>query len=157
IYRANLNGTSVETLVAGLPSPVGIALDLYAGKMYWADNVLGRVARASLDGSHVEILVTGLMNPRYIELDLGARKVYWTDTGTGKIQRANLDGTGLQDVVTGLTSPVGLGVTVRAGFPTTSDADEMHIPPVVQLDTPRPNPFNPETAISFVHPGGHVE
>src|SRR5262249_39557470 len=74
-----------------------------------------------------------------------------------KIQRANLDGTGLQDVVTGLTSPVGLGVTVRAGFPTTSDADEMHIPPVVQLDTPRPNPFNPETAISFVHPGGHVE
>ena len=35
IQRANLDGTEIEDLVAGLDAPEGIALDVSSGKMYW--------------------------------------------------------------------------------------------------------------------------
>ena len=37
IRRANPDGTGQQTLITGLPSPVGIALDVAGGYMYWTD------------------------------------------------------------------------------------------------------------------------
>src|SRR6266511_1591157 len=78
IQRANLNGTGVEDLVAGLSDPAGIALDVAGGKMYWTDYSRHTIQRANLDGTGMELLVAAqlafpgrpLMFPWAIALDL---------------------------------------------------------------------------------------
>ena len=77
-----------------LEKPFGIALDVMAGKIYWAD-VGADIQRANLDGTDVEDLVTVLESPTGIAIDTIAGKIYWPDGGTDKIQRANLDGTNI--------------------------------------------------------------
>ena len=39
IKRTNLDGSDAEDLVAGLPFPDDIALDVVNGKMYWTESV----------------------------------------------------------------------------------------------------------------------
>lgn len=69
IARADLDGSNVEELVTGLFMPIGIALDVSGGKMYWTGGQ--KIQRADLDGSNVEDLVTTtLVNPNGIALDL---------------------------------------------------------------------------------------
>ena len=61
IQRANLDGTNVEDLltISAAPGGImgGIALDVSAGKMYWAES--GKIWRANLDGSNVEEAIVG--------------------------------------------------------------------------------------------------
>jgi sugar lactone lactonase YvrE len=117
IQRANLNGAGVEDLVTGLSIPIGIALDVAAGKMYWTDSGPDKIQRANLDGTGVEDLITtGISDAQGIALDLTAGKMYWADAITQKIQRANLDGTGVEDLVTaGLSLPSGIALDIAAG------------------------------------------
>ncbi|MDE2925394.1 MAG: hypothetical protein OXT71_03245 [Acidobacteriota bacterium] len=110
IQRANLDGTEVVDLVTGLDQPLGLALDLVGGKIYWVDVTGGKIQRANLDGTGVVDLVTGLDTNRTTDLALGGDKIYWTDLVTGKIQRANLDGSGVRDLVTGLDRPLALAL-----------------------------------------------
>jgi len=58
IHRCNTDGTAVETLLTGVDSPRGIAVDPAEGKIYWGEN--GGIRRANLDGSGVEVVLTGL-------------------------------------------------------------------------------------------------
>ena len=117
IRRANLDGSQVEDVLARLPDPSGIAMDVAAGKIYWSDRETDRIQRANLDGSEVEDLVTSeLRTPISIALDVAAGKMYWTDVSTNKIQRANLDGSVVEDLVTsGLRDPSGIALDVAAG------------------------------------------
>jgi len=64
IRRTNLDGSGVETLVAGLKTPWQIVLDEAGGKMYWTEgrSYRAKVQRANLDGSGVETLVGGAAN-----------------------------------------------------------------------------------------------
>lgn len=103
IRRANRDGSHVETIVTGLSTPTGIALDMLGGKVYWTDRGYDRIQRANLDGSDFEDLVynAGLVHPGGIAVDSPANWMYWVDASTEKIQRARLDGTGLEDVVSG--------------------------------------------------------
>ena len=112
IRRANLDGSNVQDLVTGIDHPIGLALDVAAGKMYWTDrnnkelNLRSRIQRANLDGTNIETLVTTRNVIVYgdIILDTAAGKMYWAvgnseaDDGN-KIQRANLDGTNIEDIV----------------------------------------------------------
>ena len=59
IQRANLDGSNIETLVADVDIPDGIAVDVDEGKIYWVDASVQKIQRANLDGSDVETLVTG--------------------------------------------------------------------------------------------------
>ena len=123
IQRANLDGSQVEDVLTGLSVPVGLALDVAAGKLYWthagfwSDTGTGEIQRANLDGSHVEDLVTAGLSALYgLALDVTAGKLYWVDAGTRLIQRANLDGSEVEDVVTtDLGQPYGLALDVAAG------------------------------------------
>ena len=118
IQRSNLDGSDVEDLVTtGLGAPVGIALDVSGGKMYWTDLVTDKIQRSNLDGSGVEDLVTtGLEESWGIALDVSGGKMYWTDARTDKIQRSNLDGSGVQNLVTtGLGEPRGIALDVAGG------------------------------------------
>ncbi|WP_372365751.1 IPT/TIG domain-containing protein [Candidatus Uabimicrobium sp. HlEnr_7] len=112
IKRANLDGSNVETVISGLPFPLGIAIDSVGKKIYWSDESTDNIQRANLDGSNIEQIVTA-GNPQDITLDLKNGKLYWGDSGSGglnKIQRANLDGSGVEDFITNV-QPRGLVLT----------------------------------------------
>ena len=69
IKIANMDGTSVDTLISGLSNPLGIALDLIHSRIYWTDTVADKIQRANLNGTGVEDLVTtGLDTPWGIAL-----------------------------------------------------------------------------------------
>ena len=57
------------TSSSGLLDPVGIALDVARGKMYFTDYVTKKLQRANLDGSGLEELFWGLKKA-YIALDV---------------------------------------------------------------------------------------
>ncbi|MDE0468306.1 MAG: T9SS type A sorting domain-containing protein [Candidatus Poribacteria bacterium] len=124
IQRANLNGSNIEDLIThGLDVPLGIALDVEYGKMYWTNAGERKIQRANLDGSNIEDLVTstsvpGLIRPAGIALDIASGKMYWTDLGEHKIQRANLDGSNTEDLVTrtqGVWQPSDIALDVEGG------------------------------------------
>ncbi len=111
IRRANLDGTSVETVIAGLDQPFGITLDLTNEHMYWTEHGTSHaVKRADLDGSNVTTLIaTGTLDrPTGIAIDSVSGFLYinqWRPTFSGGgagnagslatgTWRANLDGTG---------------------------------------------------------------
>ena len=117
IRRSNLDGSGVEDVVTGLENPVGIALDVSGGKMYYwtaSDGVMGKIQRSNLDGSGVEDLVTGLFPTFGIALDVSGGKMYWT-AFPGRIRRSNLDGSVVENLVTGLANPWGIALDVSDG------------------------------------------
>jgi len=107
IRRANVDGTSVETLIDGSIDPLsrsqGLALDVGAGKMYWTDADLDRIYRANLDGTSQELLADAskvlISDPTGIAIDPVRGKIYWADARLHTIQRANLDGTSPETVL----------------------------------------------------------
>ena len=113
IVRANLDGSRAEEFVPD--EAWGIALDLGAGMLYWADPHLSCIRRTDLSrGTRFDLLVKELNTPSGLALDLAGGKMYWTDRGTNRIQRADLDGTRIEDLVTGLSEPLGLALEFMA-------------------------------------------
>src|SRR6266576_1639158 len=120
VMRANLDGSSIETLIdtsKGDPRPgtdqtkwcVGITVDPDRGQIYWTqkgpdDAGKGRLFRAKIDISNgetaanrtdIEVLFDGLPEPIDLEVDLKNRVIYWTDRGDpprgNTVNRASLD------------------------------------------------------------------
>lgn len=65
VRRANLNGTDDEIIVPAAPSNrIGIALDLFEQRVYWADSGTSAagnlIQSANLDGSSLESVITGI-------------------------------------------------------------------------------------------------
>ena len=134
IQRANLDGSNVQDLVTGVGFPIGIAVDLAGGKMYWTDksvnvhsdpHATNRILRANLNGTGIETLVITRSTPQSthsyfnIVLDTAAGKMYWTVSGAAnagrKIQRANLDGTNVEDLVTEVIGPESIALDLPRG------------------------------------------
>lgn len=117
IFRANLDGTGIETITPQFFSGAyvaDIALDVQAGKMYWlTGGGEGIIRRANLDGSGIEKLLTVAsdFSSGDIALDPSAGLMYWTDESAAAIRRAQLDGSGVENLITsGLLNPRGLDV-----------------------------------------------
>jgi hypothetical protein len=120
VMRANLDGSSIETLVdssKGDARPgtdetkvcVGITVDPARGQIYWtqkgpANAGKGRIFRAKIDipkgetaanRTDIETLFDSLPEPIDLELDLKNRLLYWTDRGDAPrgntVNRAPLD------------------------------------------------------------------
>ncbi len=120
VMRANLDGSSIETLVDtsdGDPRPgpdatkwcVGIAIDVERGRFYWTqkggDNAEeGRILRANIDMSwldtpadpqDIELVYDALPEPIDLDIDPRTRTLYWTDRGDpprgNTVNRAPLD------------------------------------------------------------------
>ena len=133
IQQAHLDGSNVQDLVPGIGHPIGIAVDLAGGKMYWTDksvtvhhdpNATNRILRANLNGTGIETLVITRNAPQSghtyfnIALDVAGGKMYWAVSGDPewrKIQRANLDGTNVEDLVTGVKNPIGIALDLSRG------------------------------------------
>lgn len=123
IQRANLDGSSVETLVTTEGYPESLVLDPVDAKMYWigygGDENGPRIRRADLDGTSAEDLAVVLddgwpQNLRGLSLDLTGRKIYWMgDSGYREtIYRADLDGSDVED----LLPPIALGYPTIDNF-----------------------------------------
>jgi hypothetical protein len=119
VMRANVDGSSVETLVVtGVGDAarrdarnwcVGIAIDVARGQVYWTQKGSGgngRILRAGLEipegatADHrpdVEVLFDGLPEPIDMDVDLSTRLMYWTDRGDpprgNTVNRAPMDPT----------------------------------------------------------------
>jgi len=108
IFRADLDGSDVETVVSGNNcfSPIGLSLDAQRGELYWTGGVdcgESGILRATLDGSAVQQLPLEMTDPTGIAV--GGDRIYWIDgaSGAGMIHRAGLDGSAPEDLVaTGL-------------------------------------------------------
>jgi|WetSurMetagenome_2_1015567.scaffolds.fasta_scaffold00396_4 hypothetical protein len=110
VYRANLDGSSAEALLAfgtaGSNAPYGIAINESTQVMYWADFDGGTIMRASAAPSPVpQTVVTGLSGPVGVALDADSGALFWTDANAGSIGRAGLDGSGVTTIARGLDAP----------------------------------------------------
>lgn len=107
IQRANLDGTSTQTLVTALEIPIGLAVDELNGKMYWTNWATGVIQSANLDGTNLQTLVeTGKLPDsaegdglRAITLDTIEKRIYWS-TGS-QIFLAQFDGTDTRPIAGG--------------------------------------------------------
>ncbi len=127
IQRANLDGTGRTSLVPGLSNPVGIALDVAGGSMYWTavNGPNQEIGRANLDGTgrtSIIPLTPFDTAPLTVSLDLAHGKIYWVEGAEygfelhrfGSILRANLDGTGITRILS-LPGPQGMALDPKAG------------------------------------------
>ena len=138
IGRANLDGSNNETILPGgsgygMRGPDSIALDTFAGKMYWTewseeDSTYG-IHRADLDGSNAETLAAlpddqrpaergwpedGYRNapePTSIAVDVADGRMYWTDSSRA-IHRAYLDGSRVESHFTVEGDPWGIALDI---------------------------------------------
>ena len=100
LYRANIDGSGIETIVDRKDAGrvMAIALDAHAGKVYWVSYQPNAIQRANLDGSDVEILVSdGVGTPGYapsgFAIDTHHGYMYWSHSYPNSgIYRANMDG-----------------------------------------------------------------
>jgi predicted outer membrane repeat protein len=70
IQFSELGGSNVTDLLTGLTSPVSVAVDVDAGKVYWSDDVLNNIQRANLDGTGVETIVASAPGVSAIDLNI---------------------------------------------------------------------------------------
>jgi hypothetical protein len=118
IQRANFDGTTIEDLFTGLDAPVGLDLDVAAGKIYFADQgAQPTIFRANLDGTGKEAIITaGIMHPYGLALDRAGGRVYFVDNGLNAVLRAGLDGSGLQKLpIAGLAAPIEMALDAQGG------------------------------------------
>ena len=100
-----MDGGNVTDLLTGLTSPVSVAVDTQAGKIYWSDDVLNNIQRANLDGTGVETIIASAPGSAAIELNIAGGKIYWVEGGGGALMRANLDGTGSESLTSSPVAP----------------------------------------------------
>jgi low density lipoprotein receptor-related protein 5/6 len=130
IYRANLDGSNIEVIFnrdaqiaeqnKRLHSPVCIAIDTNASKIYWGNwRAPWGISRADNDGSNIEDIeikpVEGaVFGPRVdaesIELDVKAGKMYFVDSLNDNIARVNFDGSNYEHLGISVIHHVGLAL-----------------------------------------------
>jgi hypothetical protein len=118
VKRANLDGTSVETLhTSATGTPHGIALDTKNGKVYFTDShtTVAKIQRMNLDGTGLEDVLTGVQAVA-ITLDVNGTKIYYTTEDDYSVKRANTDGTSIETLHTSATgTPHGITLDIDSG------------------------------------------
>jgi hypothetical protein len=106
VNKANLDGTSPQTIVTGQGNPDGLAVD--SSHIYWNNyGAVGNSAvnEANLDGTNPQTIATG---QELYGLAVDSSNIYWTDRSN--VYEANLDGTSPQTIVSGQDYPVDVAV-----------------------------------------------
>lgn len=96
INRANLDGSSNETLVSSTGQVYRLDLDLTNGKIYWINTANDLIRRSNLDGTSVENILSFNFASGDIEammLDEVTGYIYFTEQTSGNVVRTNIDGT----------------------------------------------------------------
>ena len=106
IFRRGLTGTVNQTVIGGMNAPHGIALDVEAEKVYWADTAgrgsgpfntsARRVARCNFDGMEYENLSTPAFNSEAWDLALDTSSPTYADWRT-RFFSVNTPNAGMND------------------------------------------------------------
>ena len=120
IFRMNLDGSGLETIVTGNLETRGVSVDIHGGMLYWVNRNAAKIMRCALsalpvnanDTTKVQALYSGLDTPHGMVLDIPAGKVYWVDTGTNAgvglgsqaISRGDMNGSGPHEILVNLGS-----------------------------------------------------
>ena len=121
VYRANLDGTGVETIATALRFTTSLALDLSHNKVYWANWDRSWIRRANLDGTSAEVFISSIYldSPTDLAVDPDGSRLFWTDYKVGhggRIRYVYTDGRGgTWDLVTGLAYPLGIDLDLERG------------------------------------------
>ena len=109
LNSANLDGSGATVLADIYGTPLYIAVDAVAGRLYWTD-VLGRLQRSSLTGTDIGNLVRDIPLWPLSALAVAAGNVYWTESG--RIRYANISGETrmIHDLITGLDEPLSIAI-----------------------------------------------
>lgn len=101
IQSANVDGSDVQTVLAGLNSPDHLVIDAAAEKLYWSSSQAGTIERANLDGTDTEVVLSGLVVPQGLAIDTVNETIFWVSNGTlsDGIFRANFDGSNVQSII----------------------------------------------------------
>ena len=114
IRVGNLDGSGAasDLFLESNGSPLGVAIDPAAGKIYWSRAITpltGAIQVANLDGSgETPNLITepGGSGPHGVAIDPAAGKIYWANNANA-IRVRNLDGSGASSTL--FTEPAGSG------------------------------------------------
>lgn len=111
LKRANLDGTSAETVLTGLSNPNAPSFDAANNHFYISDFNANTIQRVNLDGTGATTILSNpaVANPSGTALDLTNNKIYWIHYNSSVIKRANLDGSSVETLV---SSGISQGVTV---------------------------------------------
>ena len=135
IVRADVGGTPTDLVTGQTHSKLGLAVDVVAGKIYWAHGDAGSwsILKANLDGSVIEpVLDTGARMAEGIAIDSSGGRIYWTEFDTGgfnisRVLSADLDGSDVTELVGGLTDPVGIALDLGGGKMYWTDPAIVHL------------------------------
>ena len=84
-----------------------------AKKIYWTDDVAGKIQRSDEDGSNVEDVLMGLNRPTGLDIDTVNGKLYWAN-GL-QIRRADLDGSNNEILYSGSINTFDIKLDVAGG------------------------------------------
>ncbi|XP_037704852.1 low-density lipoprotein receptor-related protein 2 isoform X2 [Choloepus didactylus] len=103
---------SQHTVIARVPRPRNIALDVCQGYMYWTDwGNTPKIERATLGGNfRAQIVNSSLVWPNGLTLDFEEKLLYWADASLRKIERCTLTGMDREVVVSTMLHPFALTV-----------------------------------------------
>ena len=99
IKRVNLNGGGEATVVSGIPTPKGLAVNALRGELYWSD-ANARLLRAALDGSGQQPIASDLY-AYDLAVDPYADRIYFRSPNDRSIYRIQRNGDGLNTVILG--------------------------------------------------------
>ncbi|MFT4540938.1 MAG: hypothetical protein ACI835_003398 [Planctomycetota bacterium] len=122
IFRSDLSGANLETVLSGLAEPSGVAVERCDGHLYWTDLTSRQVMRSELDGSSVQAIFTSQSpwTPTNITVDPIRRHLYLTEGVTsndlGRIARIDYAGSNHVELVSlGFDRPVDIKLDLGVG------------------------------------------
>ncbi|XP_071951355.1 uncharacterized protein [Antedon mediterranea] len=109
------HGSNTNTIMGGVGSVEGIAVDWISKNLYMTDYAMNRIVVSRYEGTSRKILIdTDVISPRSIAIDPreSAKFLFWTEFGEpAQIERSFLDGSHRQVIVSKpLVSPNGLTI-----------------------------------------------
>jgi hypothetical protein len=104
--RPRSEAGDLDTAGATVNNPHGVALDLDAEQILWANNASDTISSAKLDGSggagDLDTSGARVNSPRGVAIDPGSERIFWTNSGDRDgISFAELDGSGGDNLATG--------------------------------------------------------
>lgn len=116
IRRADLDGTNIETIVADLSGPTGLAILPNAQQLFWTETNANKLCRSSLTGADITTLInSGLDRPNYLTIDHRNQKIYWTEDGNAgqSIKSAYMDGSNVTTLPLTVGHPAGIVIAAE--------------------------------------------
>ena len=97
IKRAGMDGSSPTTLVSGLNTPWGIAIDFKTSRIFWAHHIAHKIESSNLEGRDREVVVQLPSDVCPSGMAVANGSIYWGEQISKKLQSSTMDG---NDVIT---------------------------------------------------------